>query len=130
MPELDKNLILLAHRGTNTYLEVTAFPTKYALLDLTMTKQPTKTGHNSCSSAAHWVCTSSMVGFEGTHMVVTPTAHPLAVVLQTTLSLIINPESLRAFAVSPLTPLSDHSIPLEQSNTQSRGIKAKGTAQY
>ena len=57
MPELDKNLTLSAHGGTNTYLEVTVFPPKYASLDTAMTKQPTKVGHNSCSSVASWVCT-------------------------------------------------------------------------
>ena len=55
--ELDKNLILSAARGTNTYLELTVFPPKYAHLDTTMTKQPRKMGPNSCSSVAHWVCT-------------------------------------------------------------------------
>jgi hypothetical protein len=44
MPELDRNLTLSAHRGTNTYLGVTVFPPKYAPLDTAMTKQPTKNG--------------------------------------------------------------------------------------
>jgi hypothetical protein len=47
-----------------------------------------------------------MVGFERTPIVGTHIAHLLAVILQTTLSLT---SPIRAFTVSPLTHLSDHS---------------------
>ena len=70
----------------------------------TKNNQPTKMGHNSCSSVARWVCTQSMVGFKKTPMVGTRTAHPLAGILQIT---DLNPESLSF--VSPLMLLSDYS---------------------
>ena len=99
MPELDKNLTLSAYKGTNTYLEVTASPPKYAPLDTNMTKQLCRTlglykvnGTLQGDSYSRYTYSSSL-GSSTVKYFVTD----------------LNPESLRTFTDSPLTPLSDHS---------------------
>ena len=109
MPELDKNLTLLAHRGTNIYLEMTAFTPKYAPPTHNYDKPPNKNRSHllqlcrtlglykvNCSlrgdSYGRYTYNSSLVSSTVDYFITD-----------------LNPESLRVFTVSQMKPLSDHS---------------------
>ena len=88
----------------NTHQKTGPSPPQSVLPDITTTKLQTNMDYNYYSCAAPRDCTSSTVDPAETPMEDTPTARISALVLSIILS-----QTLRAFTVSPLTPLSDHS---------------------
>ena len=84
------------------------FPPKYAPLDTTRTKQPTKTDHNSCSclTLSQYIVNGRRRGDSYGRFTYRSSLGSSTVDYFIT---DLNPESLRAFTVSPQTHLTDHS---------------------